>query len=197
MIWYCWRGVQQNLYVSAYYLVMFIHVMLMSILWYKRHALLMLSAFLSARVQRPLYHSHRKDGKKLQNTGQDKWATSTLVWKKKVHVSAAYTYVDHRVTRDSTVTVKRASHPWMTAALNKASSVAMEAYSLPEKTLRGLLWVWAVQGDVMWWVAWEEAFLALSHTQGHNNRTSITFVTGYAESHLAIYCGFFWQLFNR
>lgn len=23
-------------------------------------------------------------------------------------------------------------------------------------------WVWAVQGDVMWWVAWKEAFLSLS-----------------------------------
>lgn len=47
-------------------------------------------------------------------------------------------------------------------------------------------WVWAVQGDVMWWVAWKEAFLSLPLTQEHNNRTSITLVTGYAESHLAI-----------
>lgn len=64
--------------------------------------------------------------KKHSNTGGN--VTTTLT---SVHVSAARTFNDQRVTRDSTVTVKRTSHPGMTAALNKASSVAMEAYSPP------------------------------------------------------------------
>lgn len=72
---YCWGAVQQMTHVSANYLFIFLHPMLLFILWYTRHVLLiplfllrhLTLTFPSATVERPLFHSHCRDEKKLHS----------------------------------------------------------------------------------------------------------------------------------